>query len=210
MDHALANGLPDRLEPLATAAGVSTRMLIYHFRTRDGLLRETLIRARRRQRDLFGELLAARPGEPYLTTLRTAWRMMTGEAGRPYLSMFGKLRDDAEQKLWPGFRREATVDWLQPLEQGLGTIGRPELGTLVLAVIRGLIMDVESTGDVARVDRAFEEFLSGIGVGGAGEGGIGEGVAGEGVAGEGSVGVNGAGESGVGAKSLGGAGTVQN
>src|SRR5215472_1832428 len=160
VDHALARGLPDRLEPFAVASGTSTRMLIYHFGTRDALLRETLGRARRRQRDFFGELVSPQPNEPYLNTLRRAWRVMTGPAGRPYLSMFGKLRENAEQQLWPGFRREATTDWLQPLEDGMRSIGRPELGTLVLAVVRGLIMDIEATGDVSRADRAFEDFLA--------------------------------------------------
>ena len=161
-DHALAHGLPDRLEPLAAASGTSARMLIYHFGTRDAMLRETLGRARRRQRDLFGELVSPRPDEPYLSTLRRAWRVMTGPAGRPYLSMFGKLRDNAEQQLWPGFRRKATTDWLQPLADGMRSVGRPELGTLVLAVIRGLIMDIEATGDVSRADQAFDDFLAAL------------------------------------------------
>ena len=43
-DYALEHGLPDRLGPLAAAAGTSSRMLIYHFETRDGLLREILDR----------------------------------------------------------------------------------------------------------------------------------------------------------------------
>ena len=159
-DHALAHGLPDRLEPLAAAAGTSTRMLIYHFATRDALLRETLGRARQRQRDFFGDLLAPRADEHYLSTLRRAWRSMTGPDGRPFLSMFGKLRDDAGQQLWPGFRRESTTDWLQPLEDGMRSIGRPELGTLVLAVVRGLIMDLESTGDKDRADQAFDDFVT--------------------------------------------------
>ena len=163
VDHALAHGLPERLDPFAAASGVSTRMLIYHFGTRDALLRETLARARRRQRDLFGDVLSPRPDEPYLSTLRRAWRLMTGPAGRPYLSMFGKLRENAEQQLWPGFRREATTDWLQPLEDGMRSIGRPELGTLVLAVVRGLIMDVEATGDGGRADQAFDDFLALLG-----------------------------------------------
>jgi AcrR family transcriptional regulator len=162
VDHALAHGLPDRLEPFAAASGTSTRMLIYHFGTRDALLRETLGRARRRMRDFFGELVSQRPDEPYLSTLRRAWRVMTGPAGRPYLSMFGKLREDAGQQLWPGFRREATTDWLQPLEDGMRSIGRPELGTLVLAVVRGLIMDIEATGDVSRADQAFDDFLAAL------------------------------------------------
>lgn len=160
VDHALAHGLPDRLEPLAAASGTSARMLIYHFGTRDALLRETLRRARRRQRDFFGDLVAPRPDEPYPSTLRRAWRAMTGPAGLPYLSMFGRLREDAEQQLWPGFRRESTTDWLQPFEDGMRSMGRPELATLVLAVVRGLIMDIETTGDVPRADRAFEDFLA--------------------------------------------------
>lgn len=162
VDHALAQGLPDRLDSFAAASGTSKRMLIYHFGTRDALLRETLGRARRRQRDFFGELVSPRPDEPYLTTLRRAWQVMTGPAGRPYLSMFGRLREDAEQRLWPGFRRESTTDWLQPLEEGMRSIGRPELGTLVLAVVRGLIMDIEATGDASRADQAFDDFLAAL------------------------------------------------
>ncbi|MGW0424736.1 hypothetical protein [Streptomyces sp. NPDC003015] len=37
----------------------------------------------------------------------------------------------------PGFRGEATTDWLRQWEYGMRSIGRPELRTLVLAVIRG-------------------------------------------------------------------------
>ncbi|OMI85986.1 TetR family transcriptional regulator [Streptomyces sp. M1013] len=162
VDHALVHGLPDRLEPFAAASGTSARMLIYHFGTRDALLRETLRRARRRQRDFFGELVSPRPEEPYPSTLRRAWRVMTGPAGRPYLTMFGRLRENAEQQLWPDFRRESTTDWLRPFEDGMRSVGRPELATLVLAVVRGLIMDIETTGDVSRADRAFEDFLTAL------------------------------------------------
>jgi AcrR family transcriptional regulator len=158
-DYALEQGLPSRLEPFAAAAGTSTRMLIYHFDTRDALLREVLGQARWRQRSLFGEVLRVQPDEPYVVTLARAWSTMTGPAGRPFLALFGRLREDSEQRLWPGFKLEATTDWLAPLEEGLESIGRPELATLVLAVIRGLIMDLEATSDAERTDRAFTDFL---------------------------------------------------
>lgn len=158
-DHALAHGLPDRLEPLATATGTSARMLIYHFGTRDTLLRAVLVHARQRQLDTFGDLLRARPDEPYTATLDRAWSAITGPDGRPYLRMFGQLRESAEQRLWPDFRRTATTDWLGPLEDGLRSIGRPELATLVLAVIRGLLMDLDATSDTTRTDQAFRDFL---------------------------------------------------
>ncbi len=161
-DHALAHGLPDRLEPLATATGTSARMLIYHFGTRDALLRAVLGRARQRQLDVFGDLLRAHPGEAYPATLARAWSSISGPDGQPFLRLFGQGREGAVQRLGPGFRRAATTDWLGPLEDGLRSAGRPDLATLVLAVIRGLLMDLEATGDTARADRAFADFLHAV------------------------------------------------
>ncbi len=171
-DHALASGLPDRLEAFAVASGTSTRMLLYHFGTKEALLREVLRRARARQRRYFEELLRVRPDEDYLVTLGRAWAGMTGAQGRRYTDLFGRLREDAEERLWPGFRREATTDWLAPLEDGLRTIGRPELATLVLAVVRGLIMDLDATGDSDRVDRAFAHLLASVRGSAAAPGGV--------------------------------------
>ena len=162
-EYALEHGLPDRVEPLAEASGASARMLLYHFGTRDDLLRAILRSARQRQLDMFGGLLEARAGEVYTVTLRRAWTRMTGPGGQPYLRMFGQLRQSTEQQLWPDFRRLATTDWLRPLEEGLGSIGRSDAATLVLAVIRGLLMDLDATGDTARTDQAFHDFLTTIG-----------------------------------------------
>ena len=158
-DYALEHGLPDRLGPLAQATGSSSRMLIYHFGTRDGLLREILGQARERQLAVFTDLLRVRSDEPYLTTLGRAWPAMTGPQGRPFLRLFGRLHDTAGEPLWPGFREAATTDWLAPLEEGMGSV---ELATVVLAVIRGLLMDLDATGDAARTDRAWHAFLGSI------------------------------------------------
>lgn len=161
-DYALENGLPDNLGPLARAANTSTRMLIYHFETRDALLRAILVEARRRQVEAFTELLRVRPKERYQTTLSNAWVAMSGPEGQPYLRMFNRLHDTEGTPLWPGFRRMATTDWLGPLEAGMASIGRPELATVVLAVIRGLLMDLDATGDAKRTDKAFNDFLATI------------------------------------------------
>ena len=101
-----------------------------------------------------------RPDEPYPTTLARAWPAISGPEGAPYLRMFGRLHDTAGGRLWPGFRRTATTDWLAPLEDGMRSIGRPEMATVVLAVIRGLLMDLDATGDTARTDRAFAAFVA--------------------------------------------------
>jgi hypothetical protein len=64
--------------------------------------------------------------------------------------------------LWPDFRRTATTDWLGPLAGGLRSIGREHLATLVLAVIRGLLMDLDATADRSRTDQAFHHFLDSL------------------------------------------------
>jgi AcrR family transcriptional regulator len=162
-DYALEHGLPDRLGPLATAAGASSRMLIYHVKTRDLLLRAVLGRARERQVDVFTDLLRVRPDESYTTTPGRAWSAISGpQGGDPYLRLFNRLHDTAGEPLWLGFRRTATTDWLAPLEEGMRSLGRPELATVVLAVIRGLLQDLDATGDTARTDRAVHDFLATI------------------------------------------------
>src|SRR3954470_23623845 len=83
-DYALEHGLPDRLSPLAAAPGPSSRMLLYHFETRDGLLREVLGQARQRQVEAFTDLIRLRPAEPYPVTLARAWSAISGPQGEPY------------------------------------------------------------------------------------------------------------------------------
>lgn len=161
-DYALQRGLPDRLGPLATATGTSSRMLIYHFETRDGLRREILEQARQRQVEAWTELLSLQPDEAYTITLARAWAEISGPRGEPYLRMFSRLYDDAGEPLWPGFRQRATTDWLSPLERGMSSVGKPGLATVVLAVIRGLLMDLDATGDTERANRAFADFLKTI------------------------------------------------
>jgi AcrR family transcriptional regulator len=159
-DYALAEGLPDRVEPLAKASGSSARMLLYHFGSRDELFRAILRDARARQLEAFQEYLRPREDEPYADTLARAWQSMSGPSGEPFLRMFGQLRASTERHLWPDFRRLATTDWLPVLENGLRTMGRPDAATLTLAVIRGLLLDLDATGDAARADRAFGDFIA--------------------------------------------------
>ncbi len=161
-DHALEHGLPDRLQPFVDATGTSARMLLYHFGTRDELLRAVLRRARQRHLEYFAALFSVVPGESYASTLARAWVAMTGPRAQPFLRMFGQLTEQHDTSLWPGFRAKATTDWLQPLEAGLATIDRAESATLVLAIIRGLILDIDATADVDRADEAFGLLLKSL------------------------------------------------
>jgi AcrR family transcriptional regulator len=162
-DELLRHGLPGlTLAKLATAAGSSPRMLLYHFTTRDQLVSEALREARRRQQQAFEELLAPRPGVPYGAVLAAAWDRITAPELRPYLVLFAQLHDlPPDRSPWAGFRARSITDWLPTIEAALRADGHPDaapLATAVTAMLRGLIQDLNTTGDHQRTTSALRAF----------------------------------------------------
>jgi AcrR family transcriptional regulator len=166
-DHLLAHGLASvSLRQLADATGASSRMLVHHFGSKQGLLTSALGEARRRQRAAFEDRLRARPGQPYPTVIASAWRWLGTEEAQPYLRLFGELHALARQPTSPyaGFAQRSVLDWLPVLEDGFLADGadRAEArrsATLTLAVIRGLLLDLHALEDSKRVDAAHELFM---------------------------------------------------
>lgn len=167
-DELLRHGLSGlTLVKMATAAGTSSRMLLYHFSTRDQLLLQALQEARRRQQQVFGELLAPRPGVSYATVLTEAWDGITAPELRPYLRLFGQLHDlPPDQTPWTEFRIRSITDWLPAIETGLCADGHSDaaaLATAVIAVLRGLLQDLGTTADHQRTTdglRAIAKLLT--------------------------------------------------
>jgi AcrR family transcriptional regulator len=166
--YVLGHGLAGlSITDLAGAAGTSPRMLIYHFGTKAGLVTEALHEARRRQRALFDGLIAPRPGVPYPVVLRAAWPQLSGPAAMPYHHLFRELHNlPAAASPWPDFPVRATYDWLPAVEAGLRADGRADAGpmaTLLLAAVRGLLLDLHVTADRQRADAAFGALIGLLG-----------------------------------------------
>ncbi|MEU4470671.1 TetR/AcrR family transcriptional regulator [Micromonospora sp. NPDC023888] len=162
--HLLEHGLPvTSLTPVAAAVGVSPRMLIYHFATKDRLVRSALIEARRRQRALFDDALRHRPGTPYVDTLASAWATLSGPAARRYVRLFSVVHAlPSAETPWPNFPVMAVHDWLPTITAGPRADCHPRadvLATLVLGVVRGLLLDDRATGEHDRAGEAFAAFL---------------------------------------------------
>src|SRR3954447_271405 len=164
LGHGL-RGLP--LARLADAARTSPRMLIYHFKSRDELVLEALKEARRRQLRIFGELLAPRPGVAYGTVLTSAWDRITAPELRPFLVLFAQLQDlPPDRTPWKDFRVLSITEWLPTIEAGLRADGYRDaapLATAVVALLRGLLGDLNTTGDHERTTaglRAMAALLS--------------------------------------------------
>ncbi len=167
-DHVLERGVVAvSLRELAAAVGVSPRMLVHHFGSREELVSRALREARSRQREAFELRLAPQPERPYADVLADAWRWFTTDEAAPYLRLFGQLYALAQAPDSPhtGFLRDSVLDWLPTIEHGFAADGADpatarELSTLTLAVIRGLLQDANTIGDQERVSAAFERYAA--------------------------------------------------
>jgi AcrR family transcriptional regulator len=165
---ALANGLGDfSLRPLAKAIGTSPRVLLFLFGSKDGLTRALLARARQDELAALATLRASQQEAGLADTGREVWSWLVAPAHRALLSLW--LEGYARSLLgasgpWERFAVETVEDWLallaarQPAGQRRTTAGEAER-TLLLAVLRGALLDVLATDDVDRVTRAVERYL---------------------------------------------------
>ena len=62
---------------------------------------------------------------------------------------------------WAGFATRTVDDWLAVLDDAGG--GDEVDGTLLLAVLRGALLDLLATGDVARTSAAVRRHLGALG-----------------------------------------------
>ncbi|MGY6023458.1 TetR/AcrR family transcriptional regulator [Streptomyces spinosirectus] len=166
VEHVAAHGIADlSLRRLGAAIGVSHRMLIHYFGSKEQLLVEIVRTSERRQRELLSRL-RLEPGLSPADAARLLWRQLTDPrlAGqeRLFFEIYGHaLRGRPEAvPVLDGL----VTDWLEPLvaaevaagEDPVTARNRARLG---LATVRGLLLDLLATGDRAGVDAAMEEFL---------------------------------------------------
>ncbi|HLI61432.1 MAG TPA: TetR/AcrR family transcriptional regulator [Solirubrobacteraceae bacterium] len=160
--YVLQHGLTDlSLRPLAKAIGSSPRVLLYLFDSKDGLVHALLARARQDERRLLDELGAARPLD-LCTVARSIWEWLAARERRGLLVLWAEsyARSLSDPRgPWGGFARATVDDWLallaraQPPEVRDTPDGQAER-TLVLAVLRGALLDLLATGDRPRADAA--------------------------------------------------------
>ena len=150
---------------LARALGTTHRMLGYHFGSKDGLLVEIVRTVEQRQRDALASLATDDELSPVDQMRRMAERLVDPTLW-PNERLFFELYGQALQgrtyaaDLLP----EVVTAWVEPLAEisrRLGTSNEdaPALARLLLAVARGLLLDLMATGDEAIVRRAAELFF---------------------------------------------------
>lgn len=151
------NGLS--LRSLASDLGVDPSLLVHHFGSKQQLLDLVLNRVRDRLRAVGG--LDA--GEDLHAALGRVWTWASDPTRRPLYLLFFEvyalaLRSPEEHK---AFLDRVVNDWLEPLTAAYAAAGDPPAhavvkATLAIAVLRGLLLDLLTTGDRDRVEAALE------------------------------------------------------
>jgi AcrR family transcriptional regulator len=169
--YVLDNGLADMsLRPLARQIGSSPRVLLFLFGSKDGLIRALLARARE---DELRYLQEARDSQETSGSqgarelAREVWSWLAAPAHQALLCLWveGYARSLlGEPGPWAGFGRDTVSDWLELLarHQPAACRDTPQAEderTLLLAVLRGALLDLLATGDAGRVTAAVEHHL---------------------------------------------------
>lgn len=166
-EYILDHGIRDlSLRPVAKALGVSHATLIRHFETKEALVNEVLEHIRT---DFEERLLAEdiQHVDSPADRFRAAWQhLCQPREQRQFLILFELVATAARTPNHPAAR--LVTDWLTVIEHELTSFGWPaetipRTATLILAQVRGLQLDLITTGDHERVNEAFEstvEFLA--------------------------------------------------
>jgi AcrR family transcriptional regulator len=151
VDYAIEHGLADlTLRPLAGALGVMPNSLVHYFGSKDELLMAILNGVRERLR----VQLTADPGSDPLASA-WAWSSDPKHANffRSFFEAYGLALRHPER--FSGFLDRVVGDWVLTDD--------PARTTVELAVLRGLLLDLLTTGEGERVQQAFELFRSSLG-----------------------------------------------
>jgi len=166
--YVLEHGVADvSLRPLAAAVESSPRVLLFLFGSKAGLIQALLTRARADELELLGRVRSESDGGDLTSIAAELWRWLAAEEHRALLTLWveGYARSVIDPDgAWSGFARATVSDWLevlagaQPRDTRDSAAGVAER-TLVLAVLRGALLDLLATGAVERITHAVATQL---------------------------------------------------
>jgi AcrR family transcriptional regulator len=159
--YVMTHGLGDlALRPLAKALKTNARMLIYHFGSREGLMREILAGLRERESAQVGRWMkSSRKPRTLPEFLRWYWRRISAPQARSAVNLVFELYALAlrNPRDYPGVLEEPLAFWPK-LVRAMGIQSEVDEveATLLLAALRGLLLDLCATSDRRRTGAGMD------------------------------------------------------
>lgn len=161
-DYVFRNGLSDlSIRPMAEAIGVSHATLLHHFGSKEELIARVLMEIREQQIAEISQWPEAH-GTDVLAFLDQAWARFTSVERLPFMRVYFEVYAVALQKpdLYGQFFEGLIENWLRLFCKPLLALGADEsearaAATLIMGWVRGLIIDLLTSGDRKRVNAAY-------------------------------------------------------
>jgi len=159
-DDLAVNGLVDfSLRRAARAAGTTHKVLLYHFDGADDLLAQAIFRLRQRRIGNALAMVAAGPeGQTLADRVRSVWPALVGEESRVLDQAIGLMMYDPVR--YADLGRGASQQYLPPLlsicPQDWPEQRKLEVCEMILASLRGFLIDWLVSGDMTGVEAGFE------------------------------------------------------
>lgn len=150
--------------PVAAALGVTSNTLVHHFGTKEQMFQAVLERLRERLIVATDEALGSQAD--LATAARLAWEWSSDpdreHEFRLFFAVYGRALQAPRQ--FAEFLQRVVADWMASLCKVQGPDIDPAVAarraTLVIATIRGLLLDLLATGERDRIQDAANDFLA--------------------------------------------------
>ncbi len=159
-DDLAVNGLVDfSLRRAARAAGTTHKVLLYHFDGPDDLLAQAIFQLRQRRIGNALAAIAAGPGGQTLADrVRAVWSALVGEESRVLDQAIGLMMYDPVRyaELGRGASQQYLPTLLSICPQGWSEQRKLEVSEMILATLRGFLIDSLTSGNITGVEAGFE------------------------------------------------------
>lgn len=163
VQYLIQHGLADlSLRPLAKAIGSSPRVLLYYFGSKEKMVIEVLADIRQRQRASYDQV----PAATFAEACQIVWKQMSASDSEPLFRLFFEVYGIAlrQPQLYADFLKATVDDWIRPIadplcRNGYRRVEARAFATVVLAGLRGFMLDYCTTHDRKRLDRAVALWL---------------------------------------------------
>jgi AcrR family transcriptional regulator len=159
LEHGVANL---SLRPLAEALDTSPRILMFHFKSKEGLLQDVLAEVQLRLQDSFAAMAKRHVAGDGPALIVRFWKWASSAKNLPYLRLGYEVQIVAASNpaMYGRYLKRISKDWQSLTFAALREAERNEsITTLCIAVFDGLFLELISSGDRARLTRALECFV---------------------------------------------------
>ena len=160
INHGVANA---SLRPMAAELGTSPRILMFHFRSKEGLLQDVFEELHSRLQASLRAMASSDSDSFRVAPLRRFWQWATSRENFPYFCLLYEAQIVALQnpQEYGRYLRKASSDWQAAAFDLMSpSLKSKAMASLCIAVFDGLMLELMSGGDRRHLTESLDLFIS--------------------------------------------------